>query len=468
MITMDEHPSRDALERFILGQLSPAEMREISSHLLTGCEPCRAKTAGLWDPEEEPDALLDAEAPHRGEMGEMEESEGSEYDEAIERAFLHASAREQEIERQRAAAAGRLEELLRHPPARRRLLVFNSVRFHDRVVCDLLLEKSRATGLDDPSTALDLARLALEIVSRLTAEAAGGPELFEGLRARAWAQLGNALRVGGDLASADAALATAEALLGERRVGLLDAAQVLDLLASLRKDQRRFNEAILLLDRVAGIYRRLGQWHLLGRTLRQKASVYTEEGGHFEIRIALLRQALDLLDPRQEPLGFLGARHNLIVTLAESGRVREAFALLFHTRPLYLKMGDRLTLLRLRWVEGRIALGLERIEQAAAAFREVRDAYVELGLDYDAALVSLDLALVYARQGRTYDMRVLAEEMLTIFQSRDIHREAMAALFVFCAAARAEEAELVLVEEVSDFLRRARRSPDLHFAPRPS
>jgi tetratricopeptide (TPR) repeat protein len=462
---MAEHPDRDALERFILGQLSPAEMREISSHLLTGCEPCRVKTSGLWNPEEEPVDLLDAEAPP---VELPEGPDDSEYDRAIERAFLHVRASEPEIERQRDAAAGRLEELLRHPPARRRLLVVNSLRFHDRILCDLLLERSREAGLDDPSAALDLARLALEIVSLLTPEAAGGPELLEGLRARAWAQLGNALRVGGDLAAAEAALGRAEALLGQRSVGLLETAQVLDLLASLRKDQRRFPEAVLLLDRVAGIYRRLGQWHLLGRTLRQKASVYTEEGGHFEIRIALLRQALDLLDPRQEPLGFLGARHNLIVTLAESGRAREAFALLFHTRPLYLKMGDRLTLLRLRWVEGRIALGLERIEQASAAFREVRDAYVDLGLDYDAALVSLDLALVYARQGRASELRALAEEMLTIFQSRNIHREAMAALFVFCAAAREEEAELALVEEVSDFLRRARRSPDLRFTPQAS
>jgi tetratricopeptide (TPR) repeat protein len=178
----------------------------------------------------------------------------------------------------------------------------------------------------------------------------------------------------------------------------------------------------------------------------------------------LLRRALDLIDPQDDPRVFLAARHNLINALNESGRSREAFALLFHTRPLYLKAGDRMNLLKLRWLEGLVALGLQRIEQAEAAFREVRQAFIELDLSYDVALVSLDLAGTYTLQGRSADVRDIAEETLAIFQGHNIHREALAALLVFCSAARSDQAGIELVREVSEFLKRARNNPDLRFS----
>jgi tetratricopeptide (TPR) repeat protein len=252
--------------------------------------------------------------------------------------------------------------------------------------------------------------------------------------------------------------------LRESRIGLLDTARVLDLEASLRRDQRRFAEAARLLDRVIAIYQRLGQWNLLGRALKQKSMVCGEEGD-LESEMALLRRALDLLDPNEEPRTFLAARHNLILALNQSGRSREAFSLLFHTRPLYLKLGDRMSLLRMRWLEAMVALGLGRMDQAETAYREVRAAFLDLGLDYDAALASLELAGILARQGRSADLRCLAEEILAVFSARDIHRETMAALLFFCHAVRMERAEAGLAEEVAEFLKRARNNPDLRFAP---
>jgi hypothetical protein len=64
-------------------------------------------------------------------------------------------------------------------------------------------------------------------------------------------------------------------------------------------------------------------------------------------------------------------------------------------------------------------------------------------------------------------MRRLAQEMLVFFESRQIHREAMAAFLVFCDAARREQASLDLVREVAAFLKQARSTPDLNFRSRP-
>jgi 23S rRNA maturation mini-RNase III len=60
-------------------------------------------------------------------------------------------------------------------------------------------------------------------------------------------------------------------------------------------------------------------------------------------------------------------------------------------------------------------------------------------------------------------MRLLAETMLPIFQSRDIHREAIAALIVFQQAVRMEKLSSDLLDEIRSFLRRARTDPKLRF-----
>jgi hypothetical protein len=60
-------------------------------------------------------------------------------------------------------------------------------------------------------------------------------------------------------------------------------------------------------------------------------------------------------------------------------------------------------------------------------------------------------------------MRRLAEEMMPIFASRDVHDEARAALRLWADAARTEAAGVSLVRDVADYLERARHQPGLRF-----
>lgn len=455
-MTAGPHPEPGVLEQFVLGRLSPAEMRDTARHLLAGCPRCQEATAGLWEPAdllEDPPDLAAAEVS----------AEDAAYDAVLDRVFEKVAAAEALIVEQRAAGRRLYEELMQCPAERRHLLLANCRRFRSRMLCERLVEASYEICFEDPRRAVEVARLAVEAVGHLEAEGCGGAETLAGLRVRAWAHLGNACRTNFDLQSSEAAFATAESLLNEGQISLPERAKVLSLLGSWRKVQRRFAEAQQIFDRVAAIYKRLGQWDLLGRTLLQKALV-CGEAGDGEGEMTLLRRALDLIDPQSDPRTFLAARHNLINALYESGRVREAFALLYHSRPLYLQAGDRMNLLRLRWLEGLVAFGLRRIDQAEAAFREVRETFLELGLTYEAALASLDLAGVYIVQGRGADVSRVAEETLKIFQSYSTHREAIAALLVFSAAARLDQAGLDLVREVSTFLKRARNNPDLRFS----
>ncbi|HEY4574737.1 MAG TPA: hypothetical protein VIJ26_12250, partial [Thermoanaerobaculia bacterium] len=133
------------------------------------------------------------------------------------------------------------------------------------------------------------------------------------------------------------------------------------------------------------------------------------------------------------------------------------------TRSLYLTLGEQTHLIRLRWLEGRIARDLGRLDQAETALREARDGFIERGIGFDAARVSLDLATVYLRQGRTADLKRLAAEMVPVFESRDVHQEALAALLLFRQAADAEEVTLGLLERISGYLQLARKNPELRF-----
>lgn len=457
---MTIHPTPDALEQFVLGQLSPMEMREVARHMLTGCPDCHQATTCLWEPV---DVFEDAQALATCDL--VEEDARDPYDTVLDRVFGKVVTVEAGLTDQRVQARKLLDELMLCPAERRHLLIGNTARFRSRLLCEALIEESHEAGFEDPRRAIETAEMAVSLAGHLGAGDCGGdPDALAGLRARAWAVLGNAFRISADFLGAERAFTQVESLVGEGRIALADKARALSLLASWRKTQRRFAEALQIFDRVAAIYKKLGQWSLLGHTLLKKSMV-CGEAGDGEGEMSLLRRALDLIDPQADARTFLAARHNLINALHESGRSREAFALLFHTRPLYLKTGDRMNLLKLRWLEGLVAFGLQRIEQAEAAFREVRETFVELDMGCDAALASLDLAGVYIVQGRTAEVRGLAEETLAIFQANSIHREALASLLAFCGAARMDQVEMDLVREVSSSLKRARNHPDFYTQP---
>jgi tetratricopeptide (TPR) repeat protein len=233
-------------------------------------------------------------------------------------------------------------------------------------------------------------------------------------------------------------------------------AEVADLKASLRRNQRRFEEAMALHDEAIALFQDLRDTHRAGRSLIKKAKTL-EEQTEVDAAIALLHEAADLIDVRAEPRLLLCARMNLMALLIAGGQYAEAEALLPDVRRLVDEPHNPLDLVRLAWAEGRIAFGLGRLGIAEAAFREVQREFFERGMGYDAALVSLDLAILYAQEGCTVELKRLASEVLPVFESREVHREAMAALLMFQQAAEEESLTLELARHLADFLRRERR-----------
>ena len=177
----------------------------------------------------------------------------------------------------------------------------------------------------------------------------------------------------------------------------------------------------------------------------------------------MLSEAGRLVDPGRDPRLLLCVEHNLLDNLSRVGRYEEAEELLPRVRSLADQLGRRLDQIRLLWVDGRIAAGLGRRDDARAALEEVRREFVARGMGYDAALVTLELAVLLAEEGGAAEVRELAREMVPIFQSQDVHREALAALAVFQRAATAEALTADLARDIAAYLEKARHDPGLRF-----
>lgn len=445
---MKLHPSDLALEEFYLSHSE--EHQALLAHLVQ-CPRCSLRFRGV--------------IVHSGKTagGCGEGGPGVSYEEALDRAESSMAGRENAVAKERASAPGLFVELTKLSPKQQLLLIRNSPRFRNWGLCELLVEQCLETAAHSPRDVESLARLALDVAARLDASyyPAG---LIQDLQARAWAYLGNSRRVGSDLPGAEEAFREAKKLLREGSHDPVELAIFLDLEASLRRSQRRFEEALKLLRRAVAIFRRAGHSHRAGRSLVNMDLIHCY-AGQPELGIPLLYQAIELIDAELDPRLRLCAQHNLVQDLAEAGRFLEAQRLYRETSPLYRDFPEAGAVNRRRWVKAKISLGLGKTRQAESLFRAARDGFIAEGILYDTALVSLELAVLYASQERTADLKQLAEEILPIFSSLQIHREALVAVSFLAQALEAERASFELVFRVADFLRRAEHDPGLHFVP---
>jgi tetratricopeptide (TPR) repeat protein len=324
-------------------------------------------------------------------------------------------------------------------------------------LCESLIARSQACRWQDPEQMVLLAERAVAAAESVDPHEYGR-ELVADLRARAFAELSNAYRVSDDLESAERILrrATEHSARGTQDPLLL--ARIMRLTAALRSAQRRFEEAIALLDACYTIYERHGDRSNAGRALISKG-LYIGYDNDPETAIRFLEAGLPMINPATDPKMVLSAVHNLALFLAECGRFEEARRIIRRTRGAYVAEGDRLALIKLQWLEGRIAAGLGDMATAEASFIEVQRNLEQAGLPYHVALVSLDLADVWLQAGRTAEVREIVEEIVSIFRIRRIAREALAALLLLREALAIDRASLDLLRTVQGYVKRFESQP---------
>jgi tetratricopeptide (TPR) repeat protein len=324
----------------------------------------------------------------------------------------------------------------------------------DPTVCEpgrALLAHARGLRYRRPEAMVVLAATARDLAESLPAGDDDDRQTADA-QALAWGDLGNALRVRNDFAGAEQALATAE----ERRLrGTGDdrlQARLLTASASLHRDQGRYQEALAQIDRVYRLYRRAGDLHLAGRTQIQKGMI---EGyrGRPKSAMACLARGLREVDRTTDPKLVLAGVHNLLWLMVDDGQPERARRELVGYRGLYDALGEPLIQLRRGWLEGRIAAGLDELEEAEMAFAAARAGFAERDQVYEAALVGLDLAALRLRQGRAGEMLPLVDEAVATFRSLRVDRRVLSPLLLLRYACYAGAATCQLLSQVAGALR---------------
>jgi tetratricopeptide (TPR) repeat protein len=429
------------LARFADGETSPTERRKVLRHLLSGCDSCRSAIAPKI-------RLIDDNRPS---------------DFSISRVLANVADFERQMQQERASAAEQFREFMRHPPARQWTLLKNSGRHDNWSFCEMLLDAGFEAIYNDPHRALDLCRMGVMIAERLSPETYG-ERAIEDLRARAWGRTANSMRATSELANAEQALATAARHLKMGSGEPLEEAEHLYFTSSLRRAQRRLDESMRACLRSRRIYRMVGDLHLEGRSLMCESMIHDLQGD-LEKSLACARQGRQQISKERDRRLAIAAHHGLVWQLMAAGRSEEALRELEELRPAYFEFNDRMVLLRLTWMEARLARDLGRTEESERAFRAAHEGFVEARIPYEAASVALDLAVLLSEQGRAQELKRLAAELLAVFQNLGVAREAFAALTIFERHAQAEAVTLTLLARLSTYFTQVRSQPDLRFDP---
>jgi tetratricopeptide (TPR) repeat protein len=317
---------------------------------------------------------------------------------------------------------------------------------------ELLCEESVEAAAKDAGVAGEIAELAL-----MTAELVDVP-WRNVLLGYAWAHVGNALRVAGELTAADLVFAWVHELwspAAAAAVGELDPGRVPSLEASLRRDQRRFPEALKRLDDAF-----LVSW-TPGRILLKRAAT-SEQMGDYAAAVEELRRADELLVKRTEREDVV-LRFNLGAVLCHLGRFNEAAELVPRVLDQAEALGNELDSIRGMWLQGRVTAGLGEPLVAVGAFKLAAREFGQRRMDYDAALVGLELGTVLLELGRYAEVKSLSRGLAPIFKRKGVHREAEEALRLFQNAVERETATAELARRIVAFLYLARGNEGLRF-----
>ncbi len=448
------HLTEEEVGLFVSGRLVPTELQRAVRHLLTGCAACREKL-GYYS-----EMLAGLEPPADPEPAPRDQRI---LDKAIDRGIAAALRQTPRLEDEKAQLERLLAAARKSPQGIPGVSPKAEADLQGWPLVEALLHSSYEARFRDIREMLFLAFSARIAAQSLDPEIHGAARTRD-TQARVWAELGNAYRLNEQFENAEEAFAQAEALLDEGTGDALLLARLLDLRASLHRSQRRLSESLTLLERVYGLYIQMGETHLAGRALITRG-INTRNAGRPQEAMLLLRQGLKEIDAWRDPQLAAIGEQVLLDAMVDSGEYREAAQLLLQGSLRQAFAGDPLNLARLRWVEGKIAAGFGKLRRSERVFLEVREFFRQRSLEYDAALVGLELAGVWLRQGKAAEVQTLAHEILDVFQAIGVHSEAVKAVRYLHEACAREQATPVLVSGILGFLRRLEWEPRLRFAP---
>ncbi len=359
------------------------------------------------------------------------------------------------------------EELLLQLEGRNEVLLKDE-KYWDLTVLRVYLDNCDEVLFDDPKAGLQLALVAPELARkiplrrpdewRVTAESE--KQLHRELLLRSHTVVGGAYRAGGRLDEAKSAYGTARKVCDSGPVSLLAKANLYLRLARLKSAQKRYGSALDLLEFALKVYRDRDQDYFAA-SLLMKGYVLGESGRHAEA-VPYFGEVLKLVQPKQRSSRlvkrtFHSAVHNMANATSRGcfpSDISLALAYVKQAKKFFARKAKSVNKYQLFWVEGRLVARLGSTRTAERRLLAALRQFLALGAPVEAALVALELGLIYRSDWEWQKLEELALETYERFRELSSDTEALAALRLWMEGARMRELTMASITATRDSFER--------------
>ncbi len=323
--------------------------------------------------------------------------------------------------------------------------------YWDLTFLRVYLDRCDHVLFNDPKAGFKMAELAVELAPLISdgsphewqvcASAAEKQQHLE-LRVRSIATLGGACRAAGKLRKADKVYRSALEVADAGQMSVPAKADLSMRLAKLRSAQGKFEVALELAAGAIGVFRNRDriQW---ANALVTKGYVLGESSRHSEA-IPFFAEALELIRPSRRASSrasrvFHSAVHNLASALSHgcySEHVIQALPFLAEARKYFRGQRNSINKQKLVWVEARIHSRLACTADAERRFLSAYQKFLELGAPLEAALLGLELSLLYLKWREWTKLQEIAVATFEAVHALSMPAEELAALRLWVEGAR--------------------------------
>ncbi len=334
-------------------------------------------------------------------------------------------------------------------------------RYWTPVFLRVFLDHVEEVQFRDPRAGLKLAKVAprLALLVPPSPGADGRREHRENL-VRAHSVRAACYRVAGLVDSAESEYARAVEIAEEGPISPIVRADLDLRLSTLRAWQRRFAEALALIDGAEAAFRatddrrRLSEVYAVrGYALNEAERFVEATRCHGEaLTLALsLERARTAAPAEAAALARVveAARTNLAYAVSESPSVGLAATALGYIHAAHRELrGRRNSLTRhlLQWTEGKLYMKLHLPGRAERRLKTARRGFVRLEVPWETALVSLDLAALYRARGEWTALAEIAADTFRRFRELCGDFEAIAALSLWVDAVEARKGAAAAID----------------------
>jgi tetratricopeptide (TPR) repeat protein len=317
-----------------------------------------------------------------------------------------------------------------------------------------------------PPDALVLTAMATEIADDLEPRKYAADTVAK-LRGAAWRDRAYALYYTGSFTEAEKAVLVAESHFSDCVVGDWDSARVALLRALTSRAMDRLADATELARAAGTVFSDMGDTLRAERAKSLEAAV-SYKAGRYHDALAIWSELSYAASPASTS-ELPGIWQNIAACHRELGDIQTALRFSQLAAESFALADTPTEALRVRWNVARMLMTAGRHEDAVRRLQPLLADFATLGMSSESALVALDLAELFALQGRIADVAQLCRTAIKQFEEAGVSFSVRAttALSYLREASYAGETSVTLVQHVRTYVNRLKHEPQLLFAPPP-